>query len=150
MALYYVAPTTTNPGINSLSTLKIRVSNKALIRTIEPKEKQKFKLPVWQWLDLLVEIMPKHIHAHLEQFEVYLCNGSLKAPNPSCANDTFIVVKQLNNGGEKFYSLENSVNYYWIFNTHPAHLRAILYWWRGNRNQYKVIRYNWQILKVQE
>ena len=148
MATFYA--TTTKWDNNSLTTLKIRVNNKALIRTIELSKKQNFELPVWQWLDLLAEIMPKHIHAHLEQFQVYLCKGSLNAPHPSCINHTFIVVQQINNGGEKLYSLENSVNHYWIFKTHPAHLRAILYWWRGNRNQYEVTPCKWTILKVQE
>lgn len=144
MALFYATTT----GITSPITLKIRVNNKALVRSIEITKSKQFS--VWQWLDLLVEIMPQHIHAHLDQFEVYLCKNPLNAPHPTCISNTFIVVKHLSNGGEKFYPLDDPVNYHWLYTIHPAHLRAILYWWRGNRNQYPHSKHEWHIFKIWE
>ena len=124
-------------------TIKIRVTTQALVRNIEIIECTT-QLKAWQWLNLLNKVMPKHVHAHSDQFEVHLEKQEKKEKK------IYLVVKQLSNGGEKYYRLNKSVQPTWALSIHPPHLRAILYWWRCNEIQYIQNFYDWELEKVED
>ena len=138
----YIAKTNiySDSGESSPVTLKIRVTTQALIRKIEIIE-YKSQLKAWQWLNLLDKIMPKHIHAHSDQYEVRLEKKGEKI---------YLVVTHISNGGEKYYRLNKYVKPTWVLSVHPPHLRAIMYWWRCNEIQYIKNFYEWEISKVED
>ena len=139
----YIANTNIYSDSGELSpvTLKIRVTTQALIRNIEIIECTN-QLKAWQWLNLLDKVMPRHVHAHSDQFQVHL-------EKKGKDQKIYLVVKQLSNGGEKYYRLNKSVQPTWVLSIHPPHLRAIISWWRCNEIQYIKNFYEWEISKVE-
>lgn len=138
----YIAKTNiySGSGESSPVTLKIRVTTQALIRKVELIECNT-QLKAWQLLNLLDQVMPKHIHGHTDQLKVHL----EKKGGKIC-----LVVTQISNGGEKYYRLNKYVKPTWVLSVHPPHLRAIMYWWRTNEIQYIKNFYKWDVCKVED
>lgn len=150
----YIATTniSSNSGASYPITLKIRVNNKAHIRSIEVIECENalISLRPWQWLDLLAKIMPRFVYAHLEHIEVALGENPIKHPYMSYTGHPCLVVTQKDNGGEKRYRLNHCVNDCWALTINSAHLRAMVYWWRCNRHQYEKLSQEWGVWKNEE
>jgi len=130
----YIASTEihSTSGVSSPVTLKIRVTAHALLREIDILEGKNAQasLRPWQILDLLAQIFPKYVHSHEEHFEV-----NFMSP--------YLTVTHKSNGGNKYYRLDKNVACIWPLTIYPAHLRAMIYWWRCNRDQYDTSIWEW-------
>jgi len=136
----YIATTEihSNSGASYPVTLKVRVTAQALVREFEVLEwgNALVSLRPWQILDLLAEIMPKYVHSHEDLFEVSLGKNPIKHPTFHYTGHPCLVVKHIHNDSEKRYRLNRCVSDCWALTIPTAHLRAMVYWWRLNRDQY--------------
>lgn len=135
----------TSSGASYPITLKIRSNRKAIIREVTIVEcyKNLTRLKPWQILDLLAEIMPKYVHAHSEHLDVSIGNAPVTHEHMSCSGHPCLIVKHKENGGLKYYRLDCYADIQWAVTVNVSHLRAMVYWWRCNRDQYAYPTWEW-------
>lgn len=139
MAVYYATTNLlSNSGASYPVTLKVSVTSQAEVRAVEVIEWENplVSLRPSIILDLLAEVMPKYVHSHEDIFEVTLGKNECKHPSFAYTGHPCLVVKHIQNNGEKHYRLNHCVGTEWMLTIPPAHLRAMVYWWRLNRDQY--------------
>ena len=147
MATYFAATNIhSNSGASYPVTLKVRVNNQAMIQELEVLESElSVALRPWQCLDVLAEIMPKFIYPHPDLFDVYLSTNPVKYPSCDYSGHPCLAVQNKHSGAEKRYRLNHCVGDNWMISIPPAHLRAMVYWWRLNRDQYATPICEWSV-----
>ncbi len=149
MICFVTSTISSNSGANYPVTLKVTANRRCIIRSIEIIElHHQIKLRPWQILDILSVIFPRYVHSHDTQYEVSL--GKNPVENPSIGYHPCLVVKKVGSDIEKRYRLDHCVEAIWALTINPAHLRAMIYWWRCNRDQYESPIGEWKIWRNED
>ena len=130
------------------TTLKILRNRQCRISEVSQFKSNNTQLMPWQYLDLLTEIMPDYVHA--VDYEVKLGENPLENPHDGYTSHPCLIVKKIGTETEKRYRLDKYVSKNWMITIKVSHLRALVYWWRCNRDQYETPPCTWGIWRNED
>ena len=95
----------------------------------------------YMFLDLLAKVFPSRLY--INNITVEYGENPVLHPEPGYTSHPCLIVYQ--NGKVKRYRLDQNVGAGWPVGVPSAHLRAMVAWWRINREEFNISPHTWNV-----